>query len=1773
MDCFSPATNRWFGQNFAGPTDAQAAGWPVIAAGRNALITAPTGSGKTLAAFLWSIDRLLGDEGLGARGEGRGDAGTDAGARAALEERPVGTQVLYVSPLKALVYDIERNLRAPLAGIAGAAAALGGTPRMPRVAIRTGDTSQRERAQQLKDPAEILVTTPESLYLLLGSRAAEHLASVHTVIVDEVHVLASSKRGAHLALSLERLTALVEAAGGTDPQRIGLSATVEPLAEAARWLGGTRPVEIVDAAAAPQLDLTISVPVPDMEHPPHAEGLDAPGGPILGELYAREVARPPAEKGMWSAIYPALLDEILAHRSTIVFVNSRGLAERLCRRLNEAYVERVTGQTAVEHTADGGGAIDPMLEGAEELGELDEPPVAAGDHPAHAANEPVAQESVDLDIGELVRAHHGSVSHEQRAEIEDGLKAGTLKAIVATSSLEMGIDMGGVDQVLLVESPGSVARGLQRVGRAGHGVGEVSTGRIFPKFRGDLLECAVIAGRMLKGELEPLRMPSNALDVLAQQIAAHCVAGDRTVEEIQRLVNRAGPYLSLSRAALTSVLDMLSGRFPSSDFADLKPLLAWDRAHDLLSPRKGAAMTTRLNAGTIPDRGNYAVHLGADGPRIGELDEEMVFETRAGECILLGASTWRVEEITRDRVIVSPAPGEPGKLPFWRGDGPGRPVELGRAVGAFCREVARREPEDAGDWIRQQSPLDDFAAANLAAYIHEQREATGKVPDERTIVIERFRDELGDWRICILTPFGARIHAPWAMALQWQLERREGFEIQVMYTDDGIVLRMADGDELPDLIALLPHPDEIEDRITEQLADTALFASLFRENAGRALLMPKRSAQGRRPLWAQRLKAQNLLAVVRRYPGFPVVLETYRQALSDQFDLQGLKDLLRAVQSRAVRVHEVETPSASPFARSLVFAYVAAYIYEQDAPIAERRAQALTLDRGLLAELLGQAELRELLDPRVLEEVEAELAHLTPERRARDADEVHDLLRRLGDLTESEIWARSAAGVAGEDVGSGGGVDPDPDPDPGSGSGSGSDFDVEPACGSDGEDGGGSGAGALAQAWLADLSRQRRAVEIPIAGERRWIAAEDAGLYRDALGSVPPPGLPEPFIAPTEAPLEQLIRRYARTHGPFPTQQLARRLGLPAAQLDPVLKLLETRGELVHGEIRPFGNEPEWCDAEVMRRLRRRTLARARDEVAPVDGATLGRFLPDWHGIGAESRQARDSRERLLEALLQLEGLTVSWTQLDRVLLPARVPGYRSEDLDMLAATGQIVWVGRGAAGPKDGKIAVYRRENVGLGGASGEGRGTREEARRVRFADQGAADGMAPDGAAPPQSAVDEIPAAKHSAGDADPAQAAGPAESADDLAPKLRTALLEQLHRRGACFLMDLQAAAEAVIGSVGIGAAAGRDAFDSALWDLVWDGLVTNDTFAPLRALAAGKGKSAGAAGRSGGQTRSARGGRRSARAGLSGGFGRGGGAGMSGGLAGGRWSLVADLGADDDITDTERVLLTARLLLERYGIVSREAVAAESIPGGFGPLYKVLKELEEGGQVRRGHFVEGLSGAQFALPGAVERLRAAREDEAPMDGYAEDDVRILPAADPANPFGALLDWPEAAAGRAGDAAATAASRGKDGAPTGAAGKRGVDRGGDTAPTGRGAGAAKQAPKRSTGAWLILVAGKPVLYLAASGRQLLSFPASVTDTGRELELAVAALHRIPCGRKRLLIQHIDGELALQSPLRETLISAGFEPDYDALAPARFRPAGTGRDPNAVACAGPRR
>ncbi len=1465
MEAFSPATRTWFTEAFERPTEVQASGWTTICSGAHSLLLAPTGSGKTLAAFLWGIDRV---------------ARLDDGA-------PPGVRVLYVSPLKALVHDVERNLRAPLRGIERTAERLGLKPRDVRVDVRTGDTSQRDRRRQRVDPAEILVTTPESLFLLLGSEARATFATVHTVIVDEVHAVAATKRGVHLALSLERLAELAVA----DPQRIGLSATVRPVDEVARFLGGDRPVEVVDAQQKPRLALSVAVPVPDMERPaatdePAPDSKRPPaapaqrGGPILGDEHLLRTAQPARRHGLWSAIHPELLRLVREHRSTILFVNSRSLCERLTQHLNE-----------------------------------------------------LAEE-------ELVLAHHGSISHEQRREIEEALKAGKVRGLVATSSLELGIDMGAVDLVVLVESPGSVARGLQRVGRAGHGVGEVSQGRIFPKFRGDLLECAAIAQRMATGELESLQVPRNALDVLAQQVIAMVCDRERGVDEIGALVRRSAPYRELSPAALTSVLDMLTGRYPSEDFADLRPRLAWDRTRNVLSARRGTQMISRLNAGTIPDRGQFAVHLGADGPRLGELDEEMVTESSVGDVILLGASSWRIVEITRDRVHVEPAPGESGSLPFWRGDGPGRPIELGRAIGALTRKLDEEPPQRARELLAAAS-LDEFAAENLLRYVAEQKEHTGALPTDRAVTVERFRDELGDWRICILTPFGNRVHAPWSLALQTILSARSGFEVAAMYGDDGIVLTFADGDQVPDVDVLFPDPTELEELVTDQLTGSALFGASFRENAARALLLPRRNPRARSPLWAQRLKAKNLMAGVLRYPDFPIVLETYRQCLRDVFDLPALEELLRGVRSREVQVDYVETRGASPFARSLVFEYVAAYLYEYDQPFAERRAHALGLDRELLRELLGETELRELIDADVLRELEAELQRLAPERHARDADELHDVLRWLGACTEDELRARCTE-----------------DPRP----------------------------------WLERLERERRAVSLRVSGGRPWIAAQDAGAYEAALGAVVPGGLPAEFLEAGPDALERLVRRYARTRGPFQSAQLAQALGLAPERTEAVLETLRAAGVLVRGAIRPGGSGLEWCDEDVLRRLRRRTLAKLRGEIAPVEAPALARFLGAWHGLG---RKRRRGAEGLEDAIAQLEGCPLPWSTLAGEVLPARVAEFAPEMLDALSASGRVVWVGRAALGAADGRVVLLRRESAPL---------------------------------------------------------LLDPPEPYPDPGP-LHTVLLDTLEKRGACFATELSRALRSVHPD------SSEREFEAALWDLVWAGLVTNDTFLPLRSLAS--------------RSKPRR--------------GRG-----TAPLAGGRWSLVRNLLETD--TPPERVAhARATTLLERYGVVAREMALEEEVPGGFTAVYRVLKAMEEAGRIRRGHFVEGLGGVQFALAGAVDRLRDAREPS------ARPEVRVLAAADPANPWGGVLPWPA----------------------TGDADRR---------------------PRRVAGAHLVTVEGRPVLYVSPSRRSLLTFPESAEPA--HVDLAIEALKGLP-GRS-LVLERIDGVRTDDSGLRDALTAHGFASDY---------------------------
>ncbi|MEA2478062.1 MAG: ATP-dependent helicase Lhr and Lhr-like helicase, partial [Actinomycetota bacterium] len=1000
---FSPTTRAWFEGSFEAPTPAQIGAWDAISSQKNALVVAPTGSGKTLAAFLWSLDRLA------------------AELQPSEKDR---LRVLYVSPLKALAVDIERNLRAPLYGMRAMAGRNQQALADISVGIRTGDTPQEERRRFATHPPDILITTPESLFLLLTSRARDALKNVETVIIDEVHAVAGTKRGAHLALSLERLDALLE----KPAQRIGLSATVRPPEEIARWLGGRHEVEIVQARSDKAFDLRVVVPVEDLTEL----------GTALEEPASGSAAAAEARHSIWPHVDERLLELIKEHHSTIVFANARRLAERLCARLNEL----------------------------------------AGE--------------------EVARAHHGSVSKEQRLQIEEDLKAGRLPAVVATSSLELGIDMGAVDLVVQVESPDSVASGLQRIGRAGHHVGAVSRGVFFPKFRGDLLETALVVERMKEGAIEAIAYPRNPLDVLAQQIVAMTAMDDWKVDELFDLVSGAAPFADLPRSALDSVLDMLSGRYPSDEFAELRPRLNWDRTTDILTGRTNAQRLAVTSGGTIPDRGLFGVFMVGDkSPRVGELDEEMVYESRVGETFILGASTWLIEEITHDRVIVSPAPGRPGKMPFWHGDAPGRPVELGRALGGFMRELSRMDADKKRARL-VTAGLDDHAVTNLIAYLDEQKEATGILPDDRTLVVERFRDELGDWRVCIHSVFGAQVHAPWAQAIESRIAQSLGIEVQCIYTDDGIVVRLPESDDAIPASSIVIDPEEVEDLVVESVGTSALFASRFRECAARALLLPKRRPGTRTPLWQQRQKSAQLLQVASRFGSFPIMLETFRECLQDVFDLPALIDLMGGIQRREVRVVEVETQQPSPFASSLQFGYVSAFMYEGDAPLAERRAQALSLDRSLLAEIMGRDELRELIDPAALAELELDLQRLSEAFKIRDVDGLHDALRGLGDLSTDEVAARS--------------VD-----------------------------------SSTAASMLDELEQTRRTARTRVAGEPRWIAAEDAGRIRDALGAPLPMGIPHTFLEPVDDPIGDVVGRYARTHGPFVPEDVATRLGLGVA--------------------------------------------------------------------------------------------------------------------------------------------------------------------------------------------------------------------------------------------------------------------------------------------------------------------------------------------------------------------------------------------------------------------------------------------------------------------------------------------------------------------------------------------------------------------------------------------------------------------------------------------------
>ncbi|HEY8627738.1 MAG TPA: DEAD/DEAH box helicase, partial [Gaiellaceae bacterium] len=1396
-----PKTRAWFEEAFDGPTPAQKLGWPAIANGKDTLIQAPTGSGKTLAAFLYGIDKLNSEPGEGLR-------------------------LIYVSPLKALNYDIERNLRGPLAGLQSEL----------RIGVRTGDTPQKERAAMLRNPPDILITTPESLYLLLTSRARENLKGVRALILDEVHAVAGTKRGAHLAVSVERLRRLTD-----EPfQRIGLSATQRPMEEIGRFVSGARDIQLVDAGVAKELDLKVVVPVEDMREP-GAQGTGSEG----------------SQSSIWPSIYPEILKLVEEHRSTIVFVNNRRLAERLALRLNE------------------------------------------------------------LAEKEVARAHHGSLAREQRVEIEELLKAGEIPCLVATSSLELGIDMGAVDLVIQVESPKSVARGLQRVGRAGHELGAVSKGRIFPKFRADLLESAVVVKRMLEGAIEETVIPRNPLDVLAQQIVAITADEEISVDDLHELVRGAYPFADLSRTQLENVLDMLAGRYPSDEFAELRPRIIWDRTAGVIRGRTGARRLAVTNAGTIPDRGLFGVYLIDGGGRVGELDEEMVYEARAGQTFLLGASTWRIEEITRDRVLVSPAPGVPGMVPFWKGEGVGRPYELGEAIGKASRELVALTEEKALTRLRDEHLLDDRAARNLLTFLNEQAAATGTVPSDRTVVVERFRDEIGDWRLCILTPFGARVHAPWALALAARFRESLGLEVQSIWSDDGIALHLPDADTPPPTDAIVISPEEIEELVVQEVGQSALFGARFRENAARALLIPRRRPDQRTPLWQQRLKAQGLLQVARRYGSFPIILETYRECLQDVFDLPALKRLLQGLRTRELDLVDVETASASPYSASLLFDYIATYMYEDDTPPAERRAQALSLDRDLLRELLGQEELRDLLDADALEEVEAQLRG-----NPRNADQLHDQLRLRGDLREGE-------------------------------------YD---------------------EGFAQTLLRERRALLVRFAGEQRLIAAEDAGRYRDALGVMPPGGLPEVFLEGAPDSLEQLVLRYARGRGPFTTAQATTHFG---RAVEPLLQQFERQEKLLRGELRPGGTEREWCDPDVLRRLRRASLAALRKEVEPAEQAAFGRFLPHWHGI--------DRRATLREALVPLQGLSLPVSLWESDVLPRRVPGFNPGQLDQLCASGEVVWVGAGLD-----RVAVFFREDApALGRPAAASRPEGEEHDRIR--------------------------------------------------------ATLG----RSAEFWHDLVASIELE-----------PEVALPALWDLVWAGEVTNDAWTPLRA-----GRRYHAVQKQRGRPRR---------------FSRQRSAGIT--ATQGRWSLTDKLfpGRPDS-----RAL--AELLLERQGIITRDGVRGEGIPGGYGAVYGELRALETLGVCRRGYFVEGLGGAQFALPGAVERLRELRprEDEEP-------EALVLAAADPAQPYGAALPWPKRVGARA---------------------------------------------ARVAGAQVILLGGEPALFVERGGRSLVPLRDPEEDW---LRVALAALvEHVKKGggtKKRLAVERFDSEPVGETEIMPLLLEAGF-------------------------------
>lgn len=1692
MDRFSRPTRDWFLGAFSAPTPAQNGAWNAISSGAHALVVAPTGSGKTLAAFLWALDRLL----VSAPAEPEALPGLDPAAKGGRRKPAQGkapkrkTRVLYISPLKALGVDVERNLRAPLIGITQTAKRLDLPAPLITVGVRSGDTTASDRRSLLSHPPDILITTPESLFLMLTSKARETLSEVDTIIVDEVHAVAGTKRGAHLAVSLERLDALLP----KPAQRIGLSATVEPKELVAQFLAGSAPVEIVAPPSRKNWDLTVSVPVEDMSDLQGAAGA-FDSGPASG-------LQPQAS--IWPHVEEKIVDLVLANQSTIVFANSRRLAERLTARLNEIYAERQLLAAGGGWTDFGAGAPDfgagpnavpspvpNVVPSAVPSGGVGVASGGAAAQPTSTATPAHMMAQAGSTAGAdpvLARAHHGSVSKDQRALIEDDLKSGRLRCVVATSSLELGIDMGAVDLVVQVESPPSVASGLQRVGRAGHQVGEISQGVLFPKHRADLVHTAITVERMLAGKIERLSVPANPLDILAQQTVAATALGAIDVEDWFSTVRRSAPFASLPRSAFEATLDLLAGRYPSDEFAELRPRVIWDRNAGTIEGRPGAQRLAVTSGGTIPDRGLFGVYIigtevegtgggggssggaSADGRaaspaaaaakggrRVGELDEEMVYESRVGDVFALGATSWKIEDITHDRVLVSPAFGQPGKLPFWKGDSLGRPVDLGRALGTFMRELAASDVGPATERCKA-SGLDDYAANNLIQYLAEQRLATEVVPSDTTLVVERFHDELGDWRVVLHSPFGMPVHAPWALAVGQRLQQRYGMDGSAMAADDGIVLRVPMmEDEPPGAELFLFDPEEIEQIVTAEVGGSALFASRFRECAARALLLPRQNPGKRQPLWQQRQRSAQLLDVARKYPTFPIVLETVRECLQDVYDLPALKDIAASVERRELRIVQTTTQQPSPFAKSLLFGYVAQFLYEGDSPLAERRAAALALDSTLLNELMGRVELRELLDVKVIEATERELQRLARDRQVRGLEGVADLLRLLGPLAPDEVAARLEP-VAGPAQASE--TAETAETDQGS-------LPVEtPATEAD------------AAAHLTALQRANRAIKVNIGGVERFAAVEDAARLRDALGVPLPMGVPLAFIEPVADPLGDLVSRYARTHGPFTAAEAAARLGLGVAVVGTALKRLAADGRVVEGEFRPHAAPPavtsgstaagveeagvegpgeeafqpavlppllppasvsEWCDAEVLRKLRRRSLAALRAEVEPVDAAAYGRFLPAWQNVrtpGGRGQSALRGLDGIITAIDQLSGVPIPASAWEPLVLASRVSNYQPAMLDELMAAGEVLWSGAGSLPGNDGWVSLHLADSAEL----------------------------------------TLNPSIDFEPGDA-------------------QRRLLEHLQNNGGGYffrqLTEVAGGMDSVLSDQDVVA---------ALWDLAWAGRITGDTFAPVRALIAG----GHTAHRQVGRAPRARAPRlsRLGRAhtgllgspGLTGGrYGSVTGTAPAPPLAAGRWSALPS----PELDPTIHARATAELLLDRYGVVTRGSVMAENILGGFGLMYKVLARLEEAGRCRRGYFIEHLGAAQFAVPATVDRLRSYVEDAELHK--AEPVALALAATDPANPYGAALPWPAL----------------------------NVDAG-----TGH-------RPGRKAGALVVLVDGALALYVERGGKTLLAF----SDDPEVLAAAGSALVGVVTrgAVDKLIMEKVNGHGILDTPVAAALAHAG--------------------------------